>query len=64
MQHLKSADDEGIVIEMIKYAYESFKTTLTLLFNQSLKDGLFDESLYLSILQILPKDCDLNELSN
>ena len=64
MKNLKSADDEGIVIEMIKYANETFKIALITLFNQSLEDGLFDESWYTSILQMLPKDGDLNELKN
>ena len=44
MKNLKSADDEDIVIEMIKYANETFKIALITLFNQSLEDGLFDES--------------------
>ena len=64
MKHLKSIDDQSIVIEMIEYANESFKVRLTTLLNQSLVDGLFDESLYLSIRQMLPKDRDLNQLSN
>ena len=64
MKNLKSADDEGIVIEMIKYANETFKIALITLFSQSLEDGLFDESWYTSILQMLPKDGDLNELKN
>ena len=44
MKNLKSADDEGIVIEMIKYANETFKIALITLFNQSLENGAFDES--------------------
>ena len=64
MKNLKSVDDQGIVIEMIKYTNESFKAALITLFNQSLANGLFNESWYTSILQMLPKDHDLNELNN
>ena len=64
LKKLKNVDDEGIMIEMIKYANESFKAALITLFNQSLVGGLFDESWYTSILQMLPKDCDLSELNN
>ena len=44
MKNLKSADDEGIVIEMIKYANESFNTALITLFNSSLVHGLLHQS--------------------
>ena len=62
MKQMKSADDEDIAIEMIKYANESFKVALITLFNQSLKNELFSELWYTSILQMLPNDDDLNEL--
>ena len=62
--NLRSADEDGIVVEMIKYANESFKEALLGFLNQILIDGRFDESWHTTILQMLPKDGDLGELSN
>ena len=64
MTNLRSADEDGIVVEMIKYANESFKEALLGFLNQILIDGRFDESWHTTILQMLPKDGDLDELSN
>ena len=64
MKNLRSADESGLVVEMIKYANESFKSALVTFFNQIILNGSFDESWFKSILQMLPKDGDLNELSN
>ena len=47
MQNLRNAVDYSIVTEIINYANGSFKVALITLLNQSLVDGLFDESLYL-----------------
>ena len=62
MKNLRSADESGLVIEMVKYANEHFKSTLVTFFNQIILNGSFDESWFTSILQMLPKDGDLNEL--
>ena len=64
MKNHRSADESGLVVEMIKYANESFKLALVTFFNQIILNGSFDESWFKSILQLLPKDGDLNELSN
>ena len=64
MANLRSADEDSIVVEMIKYANESFKEALLGFFNQILIDRRFDESWHITILQMLPKDGDLGELSN
>ena len=44
MKNLKSADESGIVVEMIKYANEVFKSVLVACINQILFHGSFDES--------------------
>ena len=44
MSNLRSADEDGIVVEMIKYANLKFKEALIIFFNQILMDGTFDES--------------------
>ena len=64
MTNLKDADENGIVIEMIKHATSTFKESLISLFNQTLMDASFEDSWYVTILQMLPKDGDLNELTN
>ena len=64
MTNLRGADEDGVVVEMIKYASKSFKITLLSFYNQRLLDDCFDESWHTTILQMLPKDGDLNELSN
>ena len=63
MKNLKSADESGIVAEMIKYANEAFKSALATCFNQISLHGSFDESCFTYIVKIFPKDADLNELS-
>ena len=64
MANLKSADASGIVIEMVKHATNTFKDNLVSLFNQNLMDASFEDSWYVTILQMLPKDGDLNKLTN
>ena len=64
MVNLKSADESGIVIEMVKHATNTFKENLVSLFNQTLMDASFEDSWYVTILQMLSKDGDLNELNN
>ena len=64
MANLKGADEHGIDIEMLKHATRTFKEHLISLFNQTLLDASFEESLYITILQMLPKDGDLNKLTN
>ena len=64
MANLKGVDENGIVIEMIKYATRTFKETLISLVNQFLLDASFEDSWYITILQMLSKDGDLNELTN
>ena len=64
MSNLRSADEDGIVGKMIKHADTPFKENLLNFFNQVLLDGDFDESWHLTILQMLPKDGDLGELTN
>ena len=44
MKNLRSADESGLVVEMIKYANESFKSALITFFNQIILNGSFDES--------------------
>ena len=44
MSNLRSADEDGIVVEMIKYANIQFKEALIIFFNQILMEGIFDES--------------------
>ena len=64
MVNLRSADESGIVIEIFKHATNTFKENLVSLFNQTLMDASFDDSWYVTILQMLPKDRDLNEFTN
>ena len=64
MINLMGADDQGIVTDMIKHANESFKSALVTFFNQIIFNGSFDESWFKSILQMLPEDRELNELTN
>ena len=64
MSNLRGADEDGVVVEMIKYDSKSFKITLLSFYNQRLLDGYFDESWHPLILQMLSKDGDLNEFSN
>ena len=59
--NLKGVDENGIVIEMIKYATSSFKQLLKSLLNQILVDVSFEDSWYVKILQMMPNDGDLNE---
>ena len=44
MSNLRSADEDGIAVEMIEYANIEFKDALVTVFNQILMDGTFDES--------------------
>ena len=62
--NLKGADEHGIVIEMVKHATRTFKESLVSLFNKTLLDASFEDSWYTTILQMLSKDGDLNELTN
>ena len=64
MSNLRSADEDGIVVEIIQFANIQFKEALCIFFNQILMEGTFDESWRNTILQMLPKDGDLKELSN
>ena len=64
MANLRGADEDGVVVEMIKYTSNSFKDILWSFYNQRLLDCDFDESWHTTILQMLPKDWDLNELAN
>ena len=64
MSNLRSTDEDGMVVEMIKYANIEFKESLIIFFNKILIDGTFDESWHNTILQMLPKDGDLKELFN
>ena len=56
MSNLRSTDEDGMVVEMIKYANIEFKEVLIIFFNKILIDGTFDESWHNTILQMLPKD--------
>ena len=56
MTNLRGADEDGVVVEMIKYASKSFKITLLSFYNQRLLDDCFDESWHTTILQMLSKD--------
>ena len=56
MSNLRSADEDVIVVEVIKYMNLQFKEALLILFNQILMDGTFDESWHNTILQMLLKD--------
>ena len=53
--NLRGADEDGIVVEMIKHSSISFKDSLLYSFNQVLSEGSFDESWHAIILQMLPK---------
>ena len=64
MSNLRSADEDGIVVERIENANIQFKEAVVISFNQILIDWTFDESSHNTILQMLPKDGDLKELSN
>ena len=64
MSNLRSADEDGIVVEMIKYANIQFEEASVIFFNQICMDWTCDESWHNTILQMLPKDGDLKELSN
>ena len=44
MSNLRSTDEDGMVVEMIKYANIEFKEALIIFFNKILIDGTFDES--------------------
>ena len=44
MTNLRGADEDGVVVEMIKYASKSFKDTLLSFYIQRLLDVFFDES--------------------
>ena len=44
MTNLKSADESGIVIEMVKHAANTFKESLISIFNQTLMDASFEDS--------------------
>ena len=59
MSNLRSTDEDGLVVEIIKYANSAFKEALIIFFNEVLIDGIFDESWHNTILQMLPKDGDL-----
>ena len=56
MANLRSADEEGIVVEMIKHINIHFKEHLLTYLSRGLHDRNFDESLYIAILQMIPKD--------
>ena len=64
MANLKDANEHGIIIEMVKHVTRTFKETLISLFNQTLLGASFEDSWYITILQMPPKDGDLNELTN
>ena len=63
MKNLRSAEESGLVVEVIKYANETFKSTLITCFKQILIYGSFDKSWFSYILQMIPKDGDLQELA-
>ena len=46
MANLKSADESGIVIEMVKHAMNTSKENLISLFNKTLMDASFEDSWY------------------
>ena len=50
MANLRGADEDGIMVEMIKYASISFKENILRLFNQALSEGSFDDSWHIVIL--------------
>ena len=64
MANLRSADEEDIMVEMIKHANVTFKEYLLNILNQRLQYRNFDESLYIAILQIIPKDGNVRELAH
>ena len=43
MANLRGADEDGIVVEMIKHFNISFKENLSRLFNQALSERSFDK---------------------
>ena len=61
---MRSADEDGMIKEMIKYVNGSLEGILLQLITHMLMDGSFDESWHATILQKLPKDGDLEELIN
>ena len=56
---LRGADEDGVVVEMIKYSSISFKESLLYVFNRALSDGSCDESWHTVILQMLSKKTNL-----
>ena len=64
MSNLRSADEDGIVVEIIKYANIQFEEASVICFNQICMDWTFDESWHNTIFQMLPKDGDVKEFSN
>ena len=64
MANLRSAHENGIVVEMIKHVEVPFKEVLLQFLNQILMDISFDESWHITLLQMLPKDGHLGELAN
>ena len=64
MANLRSADEEGIMVEMIKHANVAFKEYLLNMLNQRLQYRNVGESLYIAILQIIPKDGNVRELTH
>ena len=55
MANLHGADEDGVVVEIIKYASKPSKDTLLSFYNQRKFDGYFDDSWHTMILQMLPK---------
>ena len=64
LSNLRCADEVGIVVEMLKYNSPKFRNELLGISNGSLHSGEFDESWRTTVFQMIPKDCDVSNVTN
>ena len=60
----KAADQDNIVPEMVRFGSKELRQRILQEYNRMLNDGIFDESWYSTIFRMLPKTCDLNDVTN